>query len=232
MAGVLFAPAETFAEIVRKPDVLIPLIVIMVVSAIFAIVAVPRVDFIGPMREQMAQQKPNMAEADLDRAVKIVSASTKILLYASPLLGAILLVIVAFALLMAFRLMGGEGTFKEALSVTVYSWLPFTISGIVATIIIAARGNIPADQLDTLVRSNVAFLADPKSQRLLHTLLGAFDLFTIWSLYLLTIGFSYVARVSRAKAAAIIVSLWAVVLVFKLGFAAIGAAAQAKASAT
>jgi hypothetical protein len=81
-----------------------------------------------------------------------------------------------------------------------------------------------------LVRSNPAFLVDMKANPVLFSLLSSIDLFTIWTVVLLIIGFAFVARVSKAKSAAIVISLWAVALVIKLGFAAIGAA-KAKAAA-
>ncbi|HUP45874.1 MAG TPA: hypothetical protein VM779_10215, partial [Thermoanaerobaculia bacterium] len=45
VAGVLFAPAETFRDIARKPDILIPLAVIVLVAAIGSVIIAPRIDF-------------------------------------------------------------------------------------------------------------------------------------------------------------------------------------------
>ena len=53
-------------------------------------------------------------------------------------------------------------------------------------------------------------------RRPLFALLSSLDLFSIWYLVLLIIGFAYVARVSKARSAVIIVSLWILVLLIKL----------------
>jgi FtsH-binding integral membrane protein len=57
----------------------------------------------------------------------------------------------------------------------------------------------------------------------LFSLLSSFDIFTIWTLILLIIGFSTLSRMSRGKSAAIVISLWLFTVVVKLGFAALGA---------
>jgi hypothetical protein len=63
-----------------------------------------------------------------------------------------------------------------------------------------------------------------KAQPILFALLTSLDVFMLWTIILLTIGFSKVSRLSKGKSAAIIVSLWIVTVAIKLGFAALGAA--------
>ena len=212
--GVLMTPNETFASIARQPDWLVPLVIILVVSLVAGIVFAQRVDFISPMREAMEQNK-NMSPDQIDRAVRISSAVAKVFSYASPLLSVISLLIIAAVLLLVFRLFGGEGDFRQAFSVVVYSWMPGIIKSIVVIAIVAAR-SVSASDLATLLRSNLAFLVTMKDHPMLFVLLSSLDVFTIWLLALLIIGFGYVSRLSRSKSAAIVISLWVVVTLFKL----------------
>ncbi|HEX7707197.1 MAG TPA: hypothetical protein VF701_12130, partial [Thermoanaerobaculia bacterium] len=76
----------------------------------------------------------------------------------------------------------------------------------------------------TMVKSNPGFLVDASDRPVLYSLLTSIDLFTIWTIVLLVFGFSALSKLSRGKTAAIIVTLWFVMLAIKLGFAAIGAA--------
>lgn len=223
VAGALFSPGETFADIARRPDILVPLVIIMLVALISTIVVVPRLDFESMMREQL-EQNPNMSQEDIDRVVRFGAASGKVFAYASPILNIAILAIIAGVLLLAFRLFGGEGNFKQAFSVTLYGWLPFVIKGILATIIALSRQTVSADQLENLVKSNLGAFVDPKQQMVAFALLSSIDLFTIWVLVLLIIGFAHVSRLSRAKSAAIVVSLWLVTVIFRVGLAALGAA--------
>ncbi len=58
----------------------------------------------------------------------------------------------------------------------------------------------------------------------LFSLLGSLDIFTIWTIVLMIIGFAALSRLSRAKSAAMVISLWLMAVLFKVGGAAIGAA--------
>ena len=218
---VLFAPNETFASIARQPDWIVPLLIILVVSLAAGIVFAQRVDFGAPIREAMEQNK-NIGPEQAERTIRIGSAVAKVLAYCSPILSVVVLLIIAAVLLLAFRLLGGEGDFRQAFSVTLYSWMPGMIKSIIVTAIVAARG-ASATELATLLRSNLAFLVSAKSNPLLFVLLAKLDIFTIWLLALLIIGFAFVSKFSKAKSAAIVISLWVVATLFSL----IGPAIQA-----
>ena len=229
IAGVLFDPVETFADIARRPDILIPLAVVIVISILSSIVVMPRVDFESAIRDSMADQKNEMSAEDQERVVRFGAAAAKAVGYAAPLLNVVFFAVIAGVLLLAFRLLGGEGTYKQAFSVTVYAWFPLLIQGIVGLIILLARGSVPAEELPNLVMSNLGFLVDMKQNPVAYALLSALDLFTIWTLVLFIIGFSFVARVSRAKSAIIVLSFWIILVLFKVGAAAMGAMARARA---
>ncbi len=224
IAGVLFAPADTFRDIARKPDIVMPLLILIITGFICTAVLVPRMDFDAMMQEQMAQSGRQMSEADMERASKMGAAFGKIMAWVSPLLGVVVWAIIAGVLLLGHRLFGGEGDFKQAFSTTMYAWIPNAISGIVMTIVAAAKGEVNPATMNTLVKSSPAFLVDMKDNPILFALLSSFDLFTIWTLILFIIGFSTLSRLSRGKSAAIVISLWLVTVVVKLGFAALGAA--------
>ncbi len=226
---MLFSPDETLREIARKPNVLVPLILVLVISTISGIVLAPRMQF-ESMRPQMAANNPNMSPDDIDRAVRMAGAFGKVLAYASPAVALLLLVIVAGVLLIAFRLFGGEGTFKQAFAVVIYAWMPRLIQGLILTIIIAFKGPVDVNDMPTLVRSNLAFLTDMSAHPVLFSFLSTFDLFTIWTVVLMIIGFAWVSRFTKTRSAVIIVSIWMFITVVKLGFAALGAARMKAAS--
>jgi hypothetical protein len=223
IVGALFSPDETFRDIARKPDVLIPLLIILVISTISGIVLAPRLEY-DSLRPQMAAKNPNMAPEDLDRAVKMAGAVGKVTAYASALLVILAFVCVAAVLLLAFRLFGGEGTFHQAFSIVTYAWIPRVIQSVILTIIIAIKGTADVNDIATLVRSNPAFLVDMADHPVLFSFLSTFDVFTIWTVVLLIIGFAYMSRFTKARSATIILSIWAFITVVKLGFAAMGAA--------
>lgn len=214
--GVLFSPDATFASIARKPDWVVPLVLLLIVSLAAGVIMAPRIDFGSATREAMEQNK-NMKQEQIDRAVKMTSSIAKVMTYLSPVLSLIGLLIISGVLLLAFRLFGGEGDFKQAFSVVCYSSIPTIIKSVVTLIIIVVKGGIiPATMLATLVRSNLGFLVDMKTNPMAFALLSSIDIFSIWFLALLIIGFAYVSRLSKAKSAVIVISLWIVVCLIKL----------------
>jgi hypothetical protein len=214
--GVLFSPDSTFASIARRPDWVVPLALLLIVSLAAGVIMAPRVDFASATREAMEQNK-NMSQEQIDRAARMTASIAKVTTYLSPVLSLIGLLIISGILLLAFRLFGGEGDFKQAFSVTCYSSIPTIIKSVVTLIIIVVRGGIiPVQTLATLVRSNLGFLADMKTNPMAFALLSSIDIFSIWFLALLIIGFAYVSRLSKTKSAVIIISLWIVVLLLKL----------------
>ncbi len=232
IAGVLFAPAETFQNIVRRPDILGPLLVIVIIGYISTAIIMPKMDFESMMAQQseeMSRRGQNMSAEQLAQMERITRAGVKVFSWVLPVLMVAWYAIMAGILLLAFRLMGGEGTFQQAFSVTLYAWMPMVLLGILTTIIVLARGTFDPVTAATLVKSNPAFLVDMKEQPVLFAALTSLDIFTIWTIILLVIGFSTLSRLSRMKSAVIVVSLWLVTVVVKLGFAALGAA-RAKAT--
>jgi len=214
--GVLFSPDSTFASIARRPDWVVPLVLLLIISLAAGIIMAPRVDFASATREAMEQNK-NIPQERIESTVKMTASIAKVTTYLSPVLSLIGLLIISGVLLLAFRLFGGEGDFKQAFSVTCYSSIPTIIKSVVTLIIVVARGGmIPAQTLATLVRSNLGFLADMKTNPMAFALLSSIDIFSIWFLALLIIGFAYVSRLSKAKSAVIIISLWIVVTLIKL----------------
>ncbi len=221
--GVLFSPDETFRDIASKPTFAGVLVLMLVTSLISGILLAPRMQF-DSLRTQMAAKNPNLGPDDLDRMVRMAGAFGKVSSYASPLILLIIFAVLAAVLLFAFRLMGGEGTFKQSFAVVTYAMLPRMILGIILTGIVVAKGTVDVNEIPTMVFSNLGFLVDMADHPVLFSLLTTFDLFTIWCVALLIIGFAYVSRFTKAKSATIIISLWLFVTAVKLGFAAMGAA--------
>ncbi|MGZ4810519.1 MAG: Yip1 family protein [Thermoanaerobaculia bacterium] len=222
IVGVVMSPVPTFDDIARRPDVLVPLILFVVISAIGTFLIVPRVDFNATYRE--AFENSNMQGERLESSVRMAAAVGKSLAYFGPVLQIIAFAVTAGVLLLAFRLFGGEGDFKQAFSATLYAWVPLVIKGMLACVVILSKKTITLNDLANPLRSNLAFLVNMKSNPIAFSLLGSLDIFTIWTIVLMIIGFAALSRMSRAKSAAIVISLWLVVVLFKVGGAALGAA--------
>jgi hypothetical protein len=226
IAGVFFAPGETFASIVRRPDFVVPLVIIFVFSVITGILVAQKVDF-KDIARQAVESNPRSANLSPDiqqKQVNLMGGIMKAAAYASPVLSIVLLVVLAAILFAAFKMFGGEGEFLQALSVTIYAWFPNIVRGIVSVAAVLSKKSLTLYSLQNPVASNFAyFISNPRLHPVEFAFLSAIDLFTIWTLILLIIGFSTMSRFSRAKSAVIVLSLWAIKVLFAVGGGAVQA---------
>ena len=223
IVGVLFAPTSTFESIARRPDIAVPLAVFAIVSLIAGVVTARVVDFNAMAREAMEAAGSQMSPEQLERMTRFSAAMMRGTAYASPLVVLLVLAISAGLLLIGFRLMGGEGDFKTAFSITTYAWYPRLIKSVLALIVIVSKKSFSIYDLQDPIRSNPAFLFNPKTQPVMFALATSLDVFTIWSIVLLVIGFAAMSRLPRVRSAVIVIILWVVGIVLSL----IGPAMQA-----
>ncbi len=132
---------------------------------------------------------------------------------------AVFLPIVVFftgALLWAVsRLVDAKEKFAVAMMIVTYSQIP----RIVELVVNALQGLLlPPEQITShySVTLGIGRFLDASTNPFVMTLLGGIDLFTIWTLVLMAIGLSVVARIPRSKAAIAVVLVWLLSLVFPL----------------
>jgi hypothetical protein len=228
IAGVFFSPGETFADIARRPDILVPLLVIVVIGFVSTFLVMPKLDWdamISLQTEMIQKSNPDVSGADMERMQRTMLPFTKGLIAISPALLILGYLVIALVIWAGCRLMGGAGDFKQAFSITLYGHFPRLILLIISTVVVMAKGSVNPILMPGLVKSSVAGFAniDMLTQQVLFTLLSHIEIFKIWTLVLLVIGFAAVSKLSKAKTAAIVLSLWLLWLTVKIGIAALGA---------
>jgi hypothetical protein len=222
IVGVLFSPGQTFADIARKPDWVVPALVIIVVFFAAAIVTVPRLDFEGLMRQSMEAKGVTGAQAE--QGMRFGLAMARGIQYTLPFLMIGFLAVAALLYWLGLRLVGGEATYQQAFSVVLYGFMPVVIRQLVKIPIVLSKHNINPRDAETIVRSGPAFLVNFKDHPMLFALLSRLDLFAIWTLILIVIGLAVAARISKAKSAGVVIVVWTIATLMTVGFAAIGAA--------
>jgi hypothetical protein len=215
MVGVLFSPTQTFADIARKPDWVVPAIVIILVALAAAIVTVPRIDFESQFRE--AFEAKGMSGPQVEQATKFTVAITKGTQYLSPLLIIGFLAVVALLYWVGTKMVGGAATYQQVFSVALYAWMPLVIKLLARIPIVLTKHNISPQEVETVVRSSPAFLTSFKANPMLWALFQRLDLFLIWSLILAVIGLAAAARLSKAKTAAVVFVVWCLGTLFAVG---------------
>jgi len=72
-----------------------------------------------------------------------------------------------------------------------------------------------------LVKANLSFLADAKTAPILYTLLGSFDLFAFYGMFLAALGLRIIGKMSSGSSWGIVLGIWIFGVVFKIAIAAI-----------
>lgn len=219
--GAFVAPARTFASITRRPGWVAPLILSTVLSVFATAVLLPRMDFEAAVREQLSARDETISE---ERVEKIVAAQKRFsgLAYVwGTLAPTLVALLIAGVFWLSFKAFGWDLSFPQSLGITSHAFLPNLLSAILLILFALRLERLNPADLGDLVRSNPAFFVDRQANPVLYALFQSLDVFSIWVLVLLVLGYSIAARVSRGKAAAIVGSLWALYVVGKAGITAL-----------
>ncbi len=216
--GIFFSPNQTFQDIARKPDWLVPALLIVLVSVVVVVIMVPRIDFDATYREAFEAQ--GMSAQQQDQALRIASAFGRASMYVSPLFAIGWMAVLALIYCLGVRMLGGAATFMQTFSVVLYSGMPRVLKALITIPVLLSKHGLRLQEIETVLRSNLGFLANPKTQPMLFAVLAGLDVFTIWGLILTVIGLAAVSKLSKAKTAAIVIVVACLGLLLRIGGAA------------
>lgn len=222
--GVLFSPKKTFEDIVRKPSWLLPVVLMTVLSTVVTFAFTQRVNW----REFMSQQiekSPRAAQLSAEQKQQQIEAGAKFSPMVIDAIGVVAPIILALfiGLVMwgAYSLLGGISTnFATAIGITSHAFLTGLVSSPLFLLILYLK---PVENIDVEnpMATNVAALLPDESAKWLVALCKSLDIFSIWTLILLAIGFAAVnpKKLAGAKSFTIAFSVWAVYVLCRVGWA-------------
>lgn len=236
LTGALFSPGETFEDVNRKPTWIAPIIIAIVTVVASTLFFQWRVnpDWDTIMRNQIKTQadrsNQSLTEEQMQQRVDVGKVIAKF----SPLIAGIFTPIIyailagVFALGMMF--IQAKTTYKKILSVIAWS---SAATAVVATIVTMAAllvrdqeslHSIDPTQGTGIVPSNIGSFLPSDSSAVLKALAGSIDIFTIWFLILLTIGFAAIAgsrKIKTSNTGRMVFGFWLVFVFCKIGWAAL-----------
>lgn len=221
------APRKTFTDILRKATFWGPLLVMIVVSVLFAFAVQQKIGWErvfennlhqSPAREEQFEKLPP-EQAAMQRSI-----GAKITSYISYGYTAVVLIITAVTTLLVWVTVnfgfGGTAKYPQIYAVNMYSSLVMNIKYLLAVISIFAGLAPDSFLLQNPVGTNIGYFLPTEAPKWLMTLCTHLDIFEIWSLILATIGVSIVAKVSRGKAAVAVFGWWLILVLVGVGVAA------------
>ncbi|HDS01797.1 MAG TPA: hypothetical protein ENO22_11075 [candidate division Zixibacteria bacterium] len=203
VAEMLTSPTSAFRSIVESGHVwLYPFVVLSLVLVLSMLVQLPAVD-------DAAQESVllGMDQEKLDAAITVMAYVFIFIFVPIFALAAIVLPALIFMFFENFVL-GGRADYRQVLNVTAYAFMPSAL-GIILTSIISWAFQVPEFSFSPAV-----LLTEEMRHTFMGNWLGIFNVFTIWSLLLTTIGLSVLYGHSRVRTAAWLFPLYLVVFTF------------------
>jgi hypothetical protein len=197
ITGVFFNPKASFADIARRPSWIAPMLLLFVIYLGLNFALVNRADWMEVVKDQIAKSKfasrqiDQLPEDQKARAIEQGAARAKIVRYVRGVIGWPLLILVSSAIYLGvFKLLGGARTnFAAAFAVTTFAHLPMGLRELIAIPVTFLKDPASIDP-ENFLASNLAaiFGSDLSTWQLVP--LAFLDLFGIWALILMAVGFS------------------------------------------
>ncbi len=215
--AVLTEPARGFANVAARPTFALALILLVLLGVAAVWTGFSKLDAQDVIRglEEQGRQLPPSAAADPERLMNLMRWSS---VAGAALFAPLLYLALAGIFLVSFRLLGSELTYRQSLATTVHGMLPMAVAAGIGIVVGLFREGVSMRELESggLVMSHLGFLAGDDASAVTRALLTSVDLFSIWCLFLLALGFRLVAKVGRGKATATVTTVWLVGVAVKV----------------
>jgi hypothetical protein len=224
LTGVFFSPAATFADIAAAPTWIVPTVVLVLFSLVACVSLNQRMDwrsFVGQQIEkspQGANLSAEQKEQRIDAGAKFAPIMTYVFGVPAP---AVVILLVAAVMLGAYNLLAGAGVkFSTSMGIVSHAFLPTMVSTAIFLLVLFLKPRGTFD-LENPVATNLGVLIPEDAPKWLMKLGISFDIFSFWMLILIAVGFAAASprKLKFSKAFGIVLALWAVFVVVRVGWA-------------
>jgi hypothetical protein len=224
--GVFVSPKQTFASIAERPSWLAPLALMIILGVgVGALLNAKRswAEFIRHKAEESARCS-QLSEEQKDQAVAGQVKFWSSISYGAAVV-AVPLSILIFALVYwaSFNLFCGAGLrYGQAFGITAHAFLPTAVLNILALIVLPLKSYGDVDPENVVATSLKAYLPE-SAPKALAAVGSSLELFWIWVLVLVAIGFAAAnpKKIKPGASFAIVFGLWAVWVLAKVAWASI-----------
>jgi hypothetical protein len=224
--GVFTSPKQTFTSIAEKPSWVAPMLLMMILAVVVGGLLNSKMNWAQYIRHK-AEENPRFEQLSEDKKDEAVAGQVKFWAGFSYAVGAVAIpisiLIFAGIYLVAFNLMSGAGVrYGQSFAITTHAFLPAAITSVLAMIILPLKTYGDVDPENIVATSLKAYLPETAPKPLL-ALGGSLELFWIWCLVLVAIGFAAAnpRKVKPGAAFGIVFGLWAIWVLAKVAWAAI-----------
>jgi len=226
--NTFIAPSKTFEDLRRNSSWWVPWVLISISALVFVYTVQVKVGFEQVVRNEITKSPRSQAQLERvpeeHRAERLegITKFTGAVSYGSPLTGLIAFVIIAGVLLATFNFgMGASIPFKTSLAVVTYANLPTVLYALLGVLSLIAGVNPEGFNIKNPVATNPAYFMDPAGNHFLYGMASALDVFVVWSIVLMAIGYASVSKLKRSTTFAVIVGWYVAYKLVWSGLAAL-----------
>lgn len=207
------APAKTFIDIRRNASWWAPWLLISFVSLVFIAVIGRQIGFEQIAHNQIehssrAERFDKLPPEQQARQLRFAAALTRYIAYASPVTILLAFLLTAVALWATFKLVAASDlSFGTAMAIVAYGSLPGLIGALLGIISLFAGVDREGFNVKNPIATNPAYFMDPAGSKFVYVMASALDIFVIWNIVVMGIGFALNTKVKRSNAI-LIVAAW------------------------
>jgi len=219
------APSKTFWDIRQNASWWVPWLLMSIVAIGFWVTVTQKIGIDQVVRNMMVNNKQyeQQSPEQQERTLAIVATFTKYSGYLSPIFILFTALMTTLGLWVTFNFgMSAEIPFGRAMAIVMYGWLPSLLSGILSAIAVWF-GNPEGFRLESPIGTNPGHYMDPQTtSKFVIGALSSLDVFGLWIVILLGIGFALNAKKKLSIGSSIaVVAVW--YFLIKLGGAGLAA---------
>lgn len=233
--GTIMSPGETFADVNRKPDWIVPLIILTLLTVATTFIVTWKVkpdmekitrDAIRKQVEKSGGQMPS--EDVIQSQIKLQKTISKFTPAFAVVGVTIWMLILSGIYALGMVLMQAKTSYKKIFSVVL--WTSAVVSLVYNIVFMASLMVKDEESLRAIdirnptatIPTNVGAFLDSGTSPVIKALAGSIDVFSIWNIVLLAIGFAAIAgskKIKSSKTGAMVVAVWVIGVLVKAAFA-------------
>lgn len=215
---IIISPKEIFQKLKERPYIFTPLVLILISLFLVGIVSSSitqetQIKNLEKQLEELEKQKDEegiyLDKEQIEQMIKFIQSPLGLILggVGKTIGGVIILLISSFFFYLLASLFGGNARFKHSFSLVAYSYVPFIFRNVLQAIYMFSTKKMIEPGLSFLVKNDQIFF---------RGILSSIDIFVIWHLFLLVLGFGIVFGLSRKKSIMIVGIYFFIVILFSI----------------
>ena len=227
LVGTFTSPSETFRRLLARPTWWLPLVLVVLSTAVSFPVVSGKMDMDRTIRESIEKQAEKSGRSipaeQVNRQVEFSKKMMPAFFGVAVVGGVVVFFFAALVLWGSAKAMGAEARYTQFLAIWGHAGLPGILGAVLSIPIFLQLpdASLTQDGIQQVVKSNVGAFLDPSTSAPLHAFASSMDIFSFAVLFLLVVAFRRVPGLSKGAATATPIVLWLVIVIGKVAWRAV-----------